>query len=79
MDIIKAAESLLKARLDEYAFEINSCLQNSSNDGALDRFLSLMNKYSSVSGQLDTLTLIRRQLRDTQETEETEESEKDEG
>ena len=76
MDIIKGAESLLKARLDEYAFEINACLQNSSNEGALDRFLSLMQKYSSVSGQIDTLTLIRRQLRDAQETEE---SEKDEG
>ena len=31
MDIIKAAESALKALTDKYAFEINGCIQNQTD------------------------------------------------
>ena len=62
MDIINASESSLKARMDEYAFEINSCIQNQSAEGSLDKFLSLLSKYSNVSKQMNTLDMIKKQL-----------------
>ena len=62
MDIINAAESALKSRLDEYAFEINSCIQLQSEKGSLDRLLSLVSKYSHAAAQMNTLDMIKKQL-----------------
>ena len=62
MDIINASESALKARMDEYAFKINSCIQNQSTEGSLDNLLSLLRKYSATASQMSTLDMIKNQL-----------------
>ncbi len=75
MDIVNATESALKARMDEYAFEINSCIQNQSEKGALDTMLSLLSKYSHTSAQLTTLGMIKKQLSVVPDPEVAEENE----
>ena len=62
MDIINAAESALRAHMDECAFKINNCIQNQSAEGSLDRLLSLLSKYSRASEQMNTLSMIKNQL-----------------
>lgn len=62
MDIIKAADSQLKAQMDEYAFEINGCIQNHDCQGSLDRLLSLVQKYSNIATQKQVLENIKSQI-----------------
>lgn len=62
MDIIKATESALKALTDEYAFEINGCIQNQTDPNSLDRLAELIKKYALVSSQQQVLDNIKAQL-----------------
>ena len=62
MDIIKATESAFKALTDEYAFEINGCIQNQTGPNSLDRFSELIRKYALVSSQQQVLDNIKAQL-----------------
>jgi hypothetical protein len=62
MDIIKATESALKALTDEYAFEINGCIQNQTDPNSLDRFATLLKKYAIVSSQQQVLENIKSQI-----------------
>ena len=62
MDIIKAAESYLKASMDEYAFAINGCIQNQDQPESLDRLLALVQKYSLVASQQQILENIKSQI-----------------
>ena len=62
MDIIKATESGLKALTDEYAFEINGCIQNQTDPNSLDWFAELLKKYALVSSQQQVLENIKAQL-----------------
>ena len=62
MDIINAAESALKARMDGYAFKINGCVQNQDSPESLDRLLSLLGKYSIAAGDFQILQNIKTQL-----------------
>ena len=61
MDIIQAAESVIKGRLDEYAFEINACLHNQSEKEALDRLLATIRKYGTAVSEMEVLTKIKAQ------------------
>ena len=61
MDIIQAAESSIKGRLDEYAFEINSCLHNQGEKGTLDRLLTVIQKYAIAVSEMEVLTKIKAQ------------------
>ena len=62
MDIIKATESALKALTDEYAFEINGCIQNQTDPNSLHRFATLLKKYAIVSSQQQVLENIKSQI-----------------
>lgn len=62
MDIIKATESGLKALTDEYAFEINGCIQNQTDPNSLDRFAELITNYALVSSQQQVLENIKAQI-----------------
>ena len=62
MDIIKATESALKDLTDEYAFEINGCIQNQTDQNSLDRLAELIKKYALVSSQQQVLDNIKAQL-----------------
>tara|TARA_R110000824_G_scaffold254899_3_gene443882 strand:+ start:3877 stop:4104 length:228 start_codon:yes stop_codon:yes gene_type:complete len=62
MDIIKAADSYLRAKMDGYAFEINGCIQNQDCPESLDRFLSLTQKYSNIAAQQQILENIKSQI-----------------
>ena len=65
MDIIKATESALKALTDEYAFEINACLQNQTDPNSLSRFAGLLKKYALASSQQQVLDTMKSQLATT--------------
>ena len=72
MDIIKAADSCLKAKMDGYAFEINGCIQNQDLPESLDRFLSLTQKYASMAAQQQILEKIKSQIESVKPASENE-------
>ena len=75
MDIIQAAESSIKGRLDEYAFEINACLHNQSDKGTLDRLLTVIQKYGIAASEMEVLTKIKAQTQTEPPTATNEENE----
>lgn len=72
MDIINAVESILKARMDEYAFKINSCIQNQHSEESIDKLLLLIAKYSKVSNEIGVLQNIKTQLSSFAQSQEAE-------
>tara|TARA_Y100000310_G_scaffold342927_1_gene448276 strand:- start:1173 stop:1403 length:231 start_codon:yes stop_codon:yes gene_type:complete len=75
MDIIQAAESSIKGRLDEYAFEINACLHNQGEKGTLDRLLTIIQKYAIAVSEMEVLTKIKAQTQTEPPTVTDEENE----
>jgi len=62
MNIIKAAESVIKGRMDEYAFEINSCIQDQSHKNSLDRLLKSLSSYERFASQFEVLQKVKEQI-----------------
>ena len=57
MNLINAAESIVKSRADEYAFIMNSCVQDQTAEN-LDKFLKALATYQtavSTESKLDTV------------------------
>jgi len=69
MDIIKAAESAIKASMDEYAFLINGCIQNQTDPNSLDRLMDLIKRYSLIASQQQILDNIKSQIATNPDTE----------
>ena len=59
INIIKATESTLQARMDECAFEISSCIQNQTSEGTIDRFLKTLSDYEHAASQFEVLQKIK--------------------
>ncbi|MEN8846434.1 MAG: hypothetical protein ABF261_09185 [Candidatus Arcticimaribacter sp.] len=62
MNIIKAAESVIKSRMDEYAFEINCCIQRQSDKDSLDRLLKCLSSYERSASQFEVLQKVKEQI-----------------
>ena len=75
MNIITAAESVLKSKMDKQAFEINSCIHDQSSQGSLDRLLKAVSSYERSASQYEVLQKVKSQVSSPEEETDT----KDEG
>ena len=62
MNIIKAAESVIKGRMDEYAFEINCCVQDQSAKDCMERLLKALSSYERSASQFEVLQKVKEQI-----------------
>ena len=69
MDIIKAAESVLKGQMDTRAFAINTLLQKQHDEQDVDKLLDIVRKYAQTASQLEVLQKIKAQLQPETDTE----------
>tara|TARA_A100001391_G_C4818090_1_gene210490 strand:+ start:200 stop:430 length:231 start_codon:yes stop_codon:yes gene_type:complete len=75
MNIIKAAESVLKGQMDKYAFEINSCIHDQSTEGCIDRLLSAVSSYERSASQFEVLQKVKQQISTSPPQEDSEQNE----
>lgn len=62
MDIIQVAESHFRSLMNEYAFEISSCIQNQEKDGSYDRLILNIGKYENAMSKFNVIQNVKSQL-----------------
>ena len=75
MNIIKAAESVIKGRMDEYAFEINCCIQDQSAKDCMERLLKALSSYERSASQFEVLQKVKDQISTTPPQEASDQNE----
>lgn len=68
MNLINAAESIVKSRADEYAFIMNSCVQDQTAEN-LDKFLKALATYQTAVSQYEIIQGLKQQMEDQIPTE----------
>ena len=62
MDIIGAAESDCRARMDRYAYEMNISVQNQLRDDNLNKFMAALTEYERASSQFSVVQELKTQI-----------------
>lgn len=62
MEIMNTIGSVLKAELDEAAFEMNMAMHDQTQDGAVNRFKKALSDYSLIKVKIQTLEIIKNQV-----------------
>lgn len=62
MDIIGAAESDCRARMDKYAYEMNISVQNQIRDDNLNKFMTALTEYERASSQFNVMQELKKQI-----------------
>ena len=60
MDIIGAAESDCRARMDKHAYEMNISVQNQLRDDNLKKFMISLEEYEKASSQLNSISPVNK-------------------
>ena len=68
MNLIHAAESMIKSRADEYAFIMNTCVQDQTSDN-LDKFLKTLESYQKAVSQYEIIQGLKQQMDDQTKNE----------
>lgn len=66
MDILRAAESRCRARMDEQAYIMNVCYQL-PNESSLETFMDALSEYSDALNELRVLEQFRSQATENNE------------
>ena len=69
MNLIYAAESIVKAKIDERGFIMNSCIHDQSSEN-LGKFLEALENYQKAVGEYDVIQGLKNQINDEATTEE---------
>ena len=69
MDILGAAESDCKARMDKYAYEMNISIQNQLRDDNLNKFMTSLTEYERASSQFNVMQELKKQIESHAKTE----------
>lgn len=64
MNLLQAAESIVRANMDEQGFVMNSCLHDQKTEN-LAKFLSALKAYESFVGQYETIQGLKNQVPET--------------
>jgi hypothetical protein len=64
MNLLQAAESMVRAKMDEQGFIMNSCLHDQKTDN-LDRFLSALDTYQGSVAQYEIIQGLKNQVPET--------------
>ena len=61
MNLLYAAESIVKAKIDEHGFIMNTCIHDQSSEN-LDKFLKSLANYQDAVAQYDILQDLKAQI-----------------
>jgi len=61
MNLIYAAESIVKSKIDEHGFIMNTCVHDQSSEN-LDKFLKSLANYQDAVAQYDILQDLKAQI-----------------
>jgi len=68
MNLINAAESIIKSRADEHAFVMNSCVQDQTAEN-LDKFLTALRSYQMAVSEYEIIQGLKQQMENQIPTE----------
>ena len=61
MNLLYAAESIIKSRIDKYGFTMNTCIHDQSSEN-LDKFLQALHDYKNAVAEYDILQDVKNQV-----------------
>ena len=61
MNLLYAAESIVKAKIDEHGFIMNTCIHDQSSEN-LDKFLKALHDYKNAVAEYDILQDLKTQI-----------------
>ena len=64
MNLLQAAESIIRSRMDKYGFVMNSCLHDQKTEN-LDKFLEALNSYQGALAEYEIVQGLKNQVPDT--------------
>jgi len=68
MNLINAAESMVKSKADEYAFIMNTCVQDQTAEN-LDKFLEALTQYQAAVSQYEVIQGLKQQMSSQKEND----------
>jgi len=69
MNLLYAAESIVKARIDEHGFIMNTCIHDQASEN-LDKFLQALDSYQNAVAQYETIQGLKNQIQSEETPEE---------
>lgn len=76
MNLIYAAESIVKSRIDEYGFVMNTCVHDQASEN-LDKFLKALSSYQKAVSEYEVIQGLKTQI-NAENTQDEENLSKDE-
>ena len=64
MNLLQAAESIIRSRMDEYGFIMNSCLHDQKSEN-LDNFLKALDSYQRALAEYEIVQGLKNQVPNT--------------
>ena len=61
MNLLYAAESIVKAKIDKHGFVMNTCVHDQASEN-LDKFLEALDNYQNAIAEYDILQDIKNQV-----------------
>ena len=71
MNLLYAAESIVKARIDEHGFIMNTCIHDQASEN-LDKFLKALGDYQRAVSEYDIIQGLKTQINNEETQEENE-------
>ena len=69
MNLLYAAESIVKARIDEHGFIMNTCIHDQASEN-LDKFLKALGDYQRAVSEYDIIQGLKTQINNEETQEE---------
>tara|TARA_R110002020_G_scaffold181738_1_gene377003 strand:- start:312 stop:548 length:237 start_codon:yes stop_codon:yes gene_type:complete len=69
MNLLYAAESIVKAKIDEHGFIMNTCIHDQASEN-LDKFLTALNNYQKAVAEYEIIQGLKNQIQSEEETPE---------
>ena len=64
MNLLQAAESMIRSKMDEYGFIMNSCLHDQKTEN-LDNFLKALDSYQRALAEYEIVQGLKNQVPNT--------------
>ena len=69
MNLIYAAESIVKSKIDEHGFIMNTCIHDQSSEN-LDKFLKALGNYQRAVAEYEVIQGLKNQIQSEETPEE---------
>ena len=74
MNLLYAAESIVKAKIDKHGFVMNTCVHDQASAN-LDKFLEALDNYQNAIAQYEVIQSLKNQIQGEENLEEEDMSE----